>query len=70
VIPFENFWNLYDKKIDRDKCYKKWNKLKEEDREAIMKHIPQYKQSTQEKQFRKNPETYINNRSWENEIIT
>ena len=67
---FEIFWNLYDKKIDKDKCYKKWLKLCEVDRVASIKHIPQYKLSQPDKKFRKNPETYINNKSWNNEIIT
>ena len=68
-IAFEIFWDLYDKKIDRSKCEKKWSRLKDIDREAIIKYIPKYKQSVDDKQFIRNPETFINNRSWENEII-
>jgi hypothetical protein len=64
------FWNLYDKKIDKDKCYKKWIKLSDVERAAALNHIPQYKLSQPDKKFRKNPETYLNNKSWNNEIIT
>lgn len=66
---FDDFWNLYDKKTDRAKCEKKWNNLKQEDKEAIMEYLPAYKQSTPDKKYRRNPETFLNNKTWENEII-
>lgn len=69
-IAFDDFRNLYDKKIDKDKCYKKWIKLSDVERAAALNHIPQYKLSQADKKFRKNPETYINNKAWNNEIIT
>ena len=69
-IPFEDFWNLYDKKVgEKQKLEKKWNNLSDLDRTAIMQYIPAYKQSVPEKQYRKNPETFLNNRGWEDEII-
>lgn len=68
-IPFETFWNLYDKKIEKDKCESKWNKLSNKDREDIINHIPKYKLATPDKQYRKNPETYFNNKTWRDEII-
>ena len=69
-ISFDKFWDLYDKKVDRSKCEPKWEKLKDSDREKIMSHIPKYKISQPDKQYRKNPETYLNRNSWENEIIS
>ncbi len=36
---------------------------------AIIKHVEQYKKAQPEKQFRKNPETYLNNCSWLDEVI-
>jgi hypothetical protein len=69
-VPFEDFWNLYDKKRgDKNKLTKKWNALRNEDRDAIIKHLPKYKKSQPDKKFRKNPETYLNNKSWNDEII-
>ena len=68
-IPFDIFWNLYDKKIEKDKCESKWNKLTNKDREDIINHIPKYKLATPDKQYRKNPETYFNNKTWRDEII-
>lgn len=69
-ISFVHFWDLYDKKIWKPKCEKKWNKLSEKEKEAIIAHIPNYKISQPDKKYRKNPETYLNNRSREDEIIT
>jgi hypothetical protein len=66
---FEDFWNLYDKKQDRPKCEKKWGKIKQAAREKIMEHIELYTRSTPELKYRKNPLTYLNNESWNDEII-
>lgn len=68
-VAFDLFWNLYDKKTDRDKCESKWNKLKPEERELIVANLPLYVKSTPDKQYRKNPETYLNQKGWLHEII-
>lgn len=69
-IDFEWFWNEYDKKVgDKQKLKKKWNKLTDEERQNAMNYIELYKQSVPDKQFRKNPETFLNNKSWNDEII-
>lgn len=69
-IPFNNFWDLYDKKVgDKNKLEQKWNKLKNEDREKIMQHLPKYKIAQPDKKYRKDPQTYLNNKSWNDEII-
>lgn len=67
---FLDFWNLYDKKVgDISKLKKKWDKLNQGAREKIMLHLPAYKESQPDKQFRKDPATYLNNSSWNDEII-
>ena len=69
-IDFEWFWNEYDKKVgDKQKLKKKWNKLTDEERQNAMNYLELYKQSVPDKQFRKNPETFLNNKSWNDEII-
>lgn len=69
-IDFEWFWKDYDKKVGaKDKLKKKWNKLTDEERQNAMNYIELYKQSVPDKQFRKNPETFINNKSWNDELI-
>ena len=34
-----------------------------------MKHLPLYKKSQPNKKYRKDPATYLNNKSWNDEII-
>jgi hypothetical protein len=68
-ISFDLFWNAYDKKTGRPKSEKKWNALNDTERTAIMEYIPKYVKSQPEKMYRKNPETFFNNRGWEDELI-
>jgi hypothetical protein len=67
---FDHFWEAYDKKRgDISKVRKKWDSLTQADKERIMEAMPAYKLSTPDKLYRKDPATYLNNRSWEDEII-
>lgn len=66
---FDDFWELYDKKTGKEKSVQKWNKLKQAEKELIINHIPLYRKSQPNKKYRKNPETYLNNKAWEDEII-
>lgn len=67
---FEDFWNAFDKKIgSKEKCEIKFNKLKQDIKEALMNHLFEYVKSTPNKKYRVNPETYLNQKRWENEII-
>lgn len=69
-IDFEWFWNLYDKKVGvKEKLKKKWNNLTDIERQNAMDYIDLYKNAVADKQFRKNPETFLNNKSWNDEII-
>jgi hypothetical protein len=69
-IDFDWFWNVYDKKVGvKEKLKYKWNKLSDKERQDAMNYIDLYKQSIPDKQFRKNPETFLNNKSWNDEII-
>ena len=69
-IDFDFFWNDYDKKVgDKSRLKSKWNKLSDNDRDQIMEYLPLYKEAVPDKQFRKNPETFLNNKSWLDEIV-
>ncbi len=68
-ISFEDFWKLYAKNVDKKKCEPKWNKLNLKDQQAAMEYITRYKEAEPVKKYRRNPETFLNNRTWENEII-
>lgn len=71
VYPtFIDFWELYDKKVgDKNKLEKKWSKLPQKVKYKIMEYLPKYKMITPNKQYRKMPETFLNNKSWEDELI-
>ena len=66
---FIDWWNLYDKKVGKDKALKFWTKKLDQTLvDEIMNHTKRYVNST-DKQFRKNPYTYLFNSSWEDEIM-
>lgn len=67
---FERAWNLYDKKVGcKAKLEKKWNSMSQKDRKAALAYIPAYVIATADKQYRKNFQTFLNQRAWEDEII-
>ena len=66
---FSEWWDMYGKKIDRAKCEKKWEKLSFAEKQACIAATPAYVASTPDLQFRRHPMTYLNNKSWENQII-
>jgi len=70
-IPFISFRDLYNKKTwDKKACERKWNKLKDTEREKIINTLPKY---LLHKPFAKythpNPATYLNQRRRENDIV-
>lgn len=68
-ISFDVFWNLYNKKKgDKDKIEKKWNKLTNEDRQKIIDTLPTFLSSISDKKYIPFPETYLNNKRWNDEL--
>lgn len=68
--PFEEFWTDYDKKVgDKDKLKKKWATVKSSDRMLIREYLPKYKAAQPDKKYRKDPSTFLNNKSWNDELI-
>lgn len=68
--PFETFWNTYNKMRNRGECELIWQRLSYTSKANIMQHVTKYVASTPNKKYRKDPITYLRNRSWEDEIIT
>ena len=67
---FQDFWDLYDKKSgSKRKTEAKFKSLPHKIKLEIIDHLDQYILSTPDKQFRKDPITYLNNEGWEQEII-
>ena len=69
VPTFEEWWCSYAKKRGRKKAEAKWNKLSDFDKIECMKATPSYVASIEEKQFQKDPLTYLNGECWNDEII-
>jgi hypothetical protein len=66
---FEQWWNDYDKKVSKDKAIAKWNILTNDEKQLALKIVQEYVNSTPDKTFRKDPTTYLNNKSFNDEII-
>jgi hypothetical protein len=66
---FEQFWDLYDYKKSKDKAEKVWRTLTNDEKVQAINHAPLYAQSTPDKTFRKHPTTYLNQKSFNDEII-
>ena len=66
---FSEFWEFYDKKKDKQRAERAYKKISMRDRKCIFDTLQAYKDSTPNKKYRKNPEAYLNNRTWEDEII-
>jgi hypothetical protein len=67
-IEFNIFWNLYNKKMARAKCEPLWNKLNDSDREKIIETLPLFLSNIKDKQFQPFPQTYLNQKRWEDEL--
>lgn len=65
---FDVFWNLYDKKEQKEICIKLWNKLSENDKSTIIEILPSYVAWKSDKKFRPNPQTFLNQKRWLDEI--
>lgn len=65
---FEQFWDLYGKKVEIKKCRQLWQKLTLEQRQAALTHVPGYVRSTPDPQYRKNPRTYLHGECWQDEL--
>ena len=69
TADFLDFWDLYNKSRNKKGTYKKWQKLTDLEKKEIMLTLPEYIEATPDKKFRKDPSTYINQKSWHDEII-
>jgi hypothetical protein len=66
--PFEEAWQMYGRKGNRKTSERRWSNLKNHCRETALEHIPLYVESTPDRQYRKNFETYISQEVWNDEV--
>ena len=70
TVEFERFWSLYNKKRgNKERIYKHWCLLKDQEHDKIFATLPEYIKNTPDKKFRKDPQTYLNQKAWNDEII-
>lgn len=65
---FNEFWDLYNKKIDSKKCKDKFKKLTKSEIELLFLNLSKYIESTPNIQYRKNPLTWLNGKCWNDEF--
>ncbi|MGP8215193.1 MAG: hypothetical protein ACLQQ4_06500 [Bacteroidia bacterium] len=69
VTSFEAFWSQYGKKTGKDRAFTFWGKLTSSERQSVLNYLPAYKLSTPDLKYRKNPDNFLQHRTWEEEII-
>lgn len=69
---FQEFWDLYPRKVAKRAAEKAWNRLSKQDQEEAMKalplHIKYWQLKETEKEFICHAQTWINQGRWEDEI--
>ena len=69
TTKFDEWWELYGKKVGRKDALKKWLKIDEALYGAIFNHTRKYIKTKPEVQYRLNPTTYINGEHWNDEVL-
>ena len=69
IFSFDEFWETYNKKTGRVNCERIYARLKDKDYAKIKETLPIYLASVKDKQYLKNPQTYLNGKCWEDEIF-
>lgn len=68
ALSFENIWSLYGKKGNKKTSERKWSKFSVTVKEKILAYVPAYVETTPDKQYRKNFETFLNQECWNDEL--
>lgn len=66
---FNVWWNIYDKKVDMSKCKKKFLKLSRDEMRKAIEHSEEYILAQPDKQYRRNPITYLNNKNFNDDEL-
>lgn len=68
-VPFEEFWSLYPKKVEKKKAQEKWDKLDRAIQELVIADLPsRVNDDGWKRGFVPNPTTYLNGERWNDEI--
>lgn len=66
AVSFEQWWNEYDKKINRKRCENKWKRMSDTDRLAAFIGTRRYKEYLKREHWRTqaDPDTYLTQEYW------
>ena len=65
---FDKFWILYAKKVGKPKSIAEWRKLTEDEKDMAITAAPKHATASEAK-YRKDPERWLRDRRWEDEIV-
>lgn len=69
IYTFTDFWQVYPKKVEKQKCEKIFSKLKADEILKIKETLPNFiSYKPFESYTHPNPQTYLNGKRWEDEI--
>lgn len=69
VVHFEDWWKLYNKKINKERTVKLWDKLSDTDKQKAWIGVMKYNRHLSKNlwQNKADPETFIRNKYWNND---
>lgn len=70
ITVFNEFWELYNKKQNKEDSIKAFKKIKSNEYELIKNHIPIFVKQFKDKQFQPYFSTYLNKKRWQDELET
>lgn len=65
---FEEWWIAYDYKKSKEKAITSWNTLTQQEKNIALSCVLEYVKSTPDKNYRKHPTTYLNQKCFNDEI--
>jgi hypothetical protein len=68
ISVFEEFWNLYEKKLNKEESLSAFKKIKSSEYDLIKSHIPNFVKQFKDKQFQPYFSTYLNKKRWQDEV--
>jgi hypothetical protein len=68
ISVFEEFWNLYEKKLNKEESLTSFKKIKTSEYDLIKNHIPNFVKQFKDKQFQPYFSTYLNKKRWQDEV--
>ena len=67
---FNEVWNLYNKKLNKEESVNAFKKIKSSEYEVIKNHIPNFVKTFKDKQYQPYFSTYLNKKRWQDEVDT